>query len=343
MDGIQDNFDNCPEVPNSDQLDSDYDGLGDACDFDKDNDGIDDNLDNCPLVPNPDQRDTNNTGVGDACKGDFDGDGIPDIDDVCPDNRKVYSTDFRSYQTIALDPKGTSQIDPKWIIFNNGSEILQMNNSDPGLAVGYHQFGGVDFEGTFFVDTAIDDDYAGFVFSYQDNSHFYVVMWKKNYQDYWEEKPFLARAQPGIQLKLVKSKTGPGRYLRNSLWHTGSTPDQVKLLWTDPKNKGWKEHAAYRWLLLHRPNIGLIRLRIFEKDQLVADSGNIFDSTLKGGRLGVFCFSQESVIWSDLVYRCNDAVPRMIYDQLPHQKRDGVEIDTSRTSEMVEKNVYGHN
>lgn len=38
---------------------------------------------------------------------------------------------------------------------------------------------------------------------------------------------------------------------------------------------------------------------------MVADSGNIFDSTLKGGRLGVYCFSQEMIIWSDLVYRCN--------------------------------------
>jgi hypothetical protein len=79
----------------------------------------------------------------------------------------------------------------------------------------------------------------------------------------------------------------------------------VKLLWKDPRNVGWKEKVAYRWLLLHRPKIDLIRLRIFEGENMVADSGNVFDSTLKGGRLGVFCFSQEMIIWSDLVYRCN--------------------------------------
>lgn len=47
------------------------------------------------------------------------------------------------------------------------------------------------------------------------------------------------------------------------------------------------------------------RVRFFEGIEMVADSGNIYDSTLRGGRLGVYCFSQESVIWSDLVYRCN--------------------------------------
>lgn len=47
------------------------------------------------------------------------------------------------------------------------------------------------------------------------------------------------------------------------------------------------------------------RVLVFEETELVADSGNIYDTTLRGGRLGVFCFSQEMVIWSDLVYRCN--------------------------------------
>jgi syndecan 4 len=63
-------------------------------------------------------------------------------------------------------------------------------NSDPGLAVGFHRFGGVDFEGTFFVDTEIDDDYVGFIFSYQDNNQFYTVMWKKNTQTYWQVEGF---------------------------------------------------------------------------------------------------------------------------------------------------------
>ncbi|GAV00266.1 hypothetical protein RvY_11141 [Ramazzottius varieornatus] len=123
-----------------------------------------------------------------------------------------------------------STVNPLWIILNEGAEIYQTLNSDPGLAVGYDAFTGVDFGGTFFVNTNIDDDYAGFVFSFQDSSHFYTVMWKKAAQKYWSTTPFEASAEPGIQLKLVASKTGPGEVMRNALWHTGNTTDEVYLL-----------------------------------------------------------------------------------------------------------------
>lgn len=56
QDGIDDQADNCVDVSNADQLDTDADGLGDACDdddfIDADGDGLDDNLiDPNPLTP----------------------------------------------------------------------------------------------------------------------------------------------------------------------------------------------------------------------------------------------------------------------------------------------------
>lgn len=74
---------------------------------------------------------------------------------------------------------------------------------------------------------ALVDYYSFIIYSYQNNKRFYVVMWKKNTQTYWLTTPFRAVAEPGIQLKLVNSKTGPGKTLRNALWNTESTPDQV--------------------------------------------------------------------------------------------------------------------
>ncbi|KAG7241176.1 hypothetical protein INR49_025919 [Caranx melampygus] len=264
-DGHQDTKDNCPYVINSSQLDTDKDGLGDECDDDDDNDGIPDSIppgpDNCRLVPNPDQIDDNNDGVGDVCESDFDQDKVIDRIDNCPENAEVTLTDFRAYQTVVLDPEGDAQIDPNWVVLNQGMEIVQTMNSDPGLAVGKMS------------------------------------------------KLFIAVAEPGIQLKAVKSKSGPGEHLRNSLWHTGDTNDQVRLLWKDPRNVGWKDKVSYRWYLQHRPQVGYIRARFYEGTELVADSGVTIDTTMRGGRLGVFCFSQENIIWSNLKYRCNDTIP----------------------------------
>ncbi|KAM4052828.1 thrombospondin-4-like isoform 2-T2 [Anomaloglossus baeobatrachus] len=312
-DGHQDTRDNCPSDINSSQLDTDKDGMGDECDDDDDNDGIPDisppGPDNCRIVPNPGQADSDGNGIGDACEGDFDRDLVVDKVDVCPDNAIITLTDFRAYQTVVLDPEGDAQIDPNWIILNEGMEIVQTMNSDPGLAVGYTAFNGVDFEGTFHVNTETDDDYAGFIFGYQDSSSFYSVMWKQMEQTYWQANPFRAVAEPGIQLKAVKSTTGPGEQLRNALWHTGDTLNQVKLLWKDPRNVGWKDKTSYRWILQHRPSVGYIRVKFFEGADLVADSGVVLDTTMRGGRLGVFCFSQENIIWSNLRYRCNDTIP----------------------------------
>lgn len=82
-DGICDIDDNCLVNVNPDQIDTDGDGAGDACDLDDDNDGVVDTEDNCPLEVNPDQSDADSDGAGDVCDGDGDNDGVLDAADHC--------------------------------------------------------------------------------------------------------------------------------------------------------------------------------------------------------------------------------------------------------------------
>lgn len=75
--------DNCPLVANPSQLDSNSNGIGDACELpDQDADGIDDASDNCPTDANPLQENFDNDSFGDACDSDDDNDTLSDDDEL---------------------------------------------------------------------------------------------------------------------------------------------------------------------------------------------------------------------------------------------------------------------
>ena len=74
------------------------------------------------------------------------------------------------------------------------------------IGIGKDRLSAVDFFGTMMVDTHSDDDFIGFVFSYQDSSNFYVVYSAKTKGRY----PI---RQGPWRIVRVASTTGPARRL----------------------------------------------------------------------------------------------------------------------------------
>merc|ERR1712013_625746 len=306
-DGHGDVCDNCPDDSNPGQEDdnrnqigdvcegsTDNDGLGEACDPDKDGDGIDDSVDNCPLMPNADQLDSNNDGKGDACcVDDEDCDGVLDWDDNCPFNSQIRTTDFRGVESIDLCVQGCQQEQPFWEFRDEGKEIWQEVNSSPGVAIGETRFSAVDFSGTIFVDSDVDNDRIGFVFSFQDTSNFYVVYSAKENTN---QQPW--------QIVRVISSTGPSKELENAFWSNEDYPNQTEIIWQDPQGRGWKSKTSYQYLIQHRPIAGTMRLQVHEGSVELFDTGNLNETALLGGRVGVFAHSQERQLWSPMSYQC---------------------------------------
>ena len=82
-DGIADINDNCINDANSDQLDTDNDNIGDACDLDDDGDGVLDSQDAFPLDVT-ESIDSDSDGIGDNADTDDDNDSVLDGDDAFP-------------------------------------------------------------------------------------------------------------------------------------------------------------------------------------------------------------------------------------------------------------------
>jgi endonuclease/exonuclease/phosphatase family metal-dependent hydrolase len=165
MDGILDDVDNCPDVWNPTQIDTDGDGIGDACDWDIDGDGIANELDNCPYSYNPGQEDLDGDGVGDACDPDIDGDGIYNEDDPNPFYNDNYQVDFEDAPSkTSYTDYAPIELDRRMWVLSNAVVVLQ--GADSGDRINGAKGGrGRDTGGMYLVG-AITNGIGDFSFKY---------------------------------------------------------------------------------------------------------------------------------------------------------------------------------
>lgn len=50
-----------------------------------------------------------------------------------------------------------------------------------------------------------------------------------------------------------------------------------------------------------------------QNETVLTDSGDVYDTTITGGRLGMMVFGQQDVIWSRLEARCFDRSVEQVF------------------------------
>ena len=133
-DGIGDNIDECPDTPNSEQINDT--GCSES-QLDDDNDGVTNNIDQCPNTP--ENEPVNENGCGES-ELDDDGDGITNDLDQCPDSVLLGNiNDFgcfylpsNNFNIVTLSETCPSKKNGQIIInaVENLNYILQINGTD---------------------------------------------------------------------------------------------------------------------------------------------------------------------------------------------------------------------
>jgi len=107
-DGVVNDLDNCPQIPNADQINQDGDAAGDACDAfpldpsetsDRDSDGVGDNADVFP-DDGSEWGDNDSDGVGDNADLDDDNDGFSDIDEIAAGTDPLSAAESPTFRSL---------------------------------------------------------------------------------------------------------------------------------------------------------------------------------------------------------------------------------------------------
>jgi len=204
----------------------------------------------------------------------------PAVLDVLLDQmtQQVDLSTWTAVSSTATSSGGT----PSWNVAEDGLSVFQSNNSNPGFFLSDFDAASSVLDGTFTVETTSDDDIIGFVFGYQDPTHFYLFDWKQGTQGLCG-----GTADAGMTVKVVNADTD---LTCVDLWNTDGQPDRVTNLYhnTIP----WEDNTTYGFTLDFQP--GTIGIEVSQGDT-VLDSIVVQDATYASGPFGFYNNSQNAV------------------------------------------------
>jgi len=210
------------------------------------------------------------------------------------------STVLAIVETFPLENSTADNME-NWSFDDNGTYVEQLNNTIlPAVGLGKEFMLGINYYGTFLSDST-DDDLIGFVFGFVDPTDFFVFYVPKynTSNGFWKHN---------FRIIKVDSVTGlNGLNMTNAILAPNSVENQTEVIWRDNQPRGWLNNKMYYWHLNYRPLLGQLKLRMFEDNELIFDTG-VLQSGVKSkpGRVGVFTYSQPLTFWQDMFYECDN-------------------------------------
>jgi len=176
---------------------------------------------------------------------------------------------------------------------DDGNEVWSMNNTCASMALSNNIYLDVEFNGSF---TALDtdDDWIGFVFGYEDEGHFYLVLGPGAWDTHVDY------SLDDWRLVKVESETGTTtKDMMAAILSGEDVPGQTKVVYR-PGVKGWYSGKVYSWRVTYRPTINHLEITVMDDGlELWSNTWESFEHELYTGKLGLFSDSQPTK-FSDL-------------------------------------------
>ncbi len=157
-----------------------------------------------------------------------------------------------------------------WTVDASKTSVFQTINGEPTYFLSDSNYIDTKFDGTFGVETSIDDDFIGFAFGYNNSNDYLLFDWKQGNQGV---------ASSGFTLSHI---TGSDV----DFWgHTGNDISILASNYTG--NNGWVDNTTYNFSL-DFTHSGI---------SIDIDGNNIFDvsGTFQTGKFGFYNYSQSHV------------------------------------------------
>ncbi len=162
-DGIEDDLDNCIDISNSNQKDTDSDRIGDVCDTDDDDDGLSDDFEN-DLGTDSENTDSDNDGIDDAqdyYPNDSSRQEEEAVQEAISEIAEIFSNDDEN--AIAVDEDIEIEVDETLLARTSGSQL----NISSNAAFIYVRDGWKTYE---FEALAVDGSYTALAWDFGDGT-----------------------------------------------------------------------------------------------------------------------------------------------------------------------------